>query len=227
MDVLLELATFPKWSQKTQMDHSSFLQTANEIKSFIGFCFPSSRQKRNYNYTWNFFHIIRRRTKKSCFLLQHYQFRHENENVYLLLLQRLSTWSNFYYHQWQSSYWFQWELGCPFAGNQISLSCDNERSAQSQGIEKQPTKMWKNILQKYPAIISVGVVIILGEVNNASGLWKHAAIRRKHQIVGKLIPEERSLCFKNDYFKTDIANIFKLTFLKHRMRGVWIWYDRV
>lgn len=68
MDVLLELATFPKWSQKTQMDHSSFLQTANEIKSFIGFCFPSSRQKRNYNYPWNFFHIIRRRTKKKLFL---------------------------------------------------------------------------------------------------------------------------------------------------------------
>jgi len=28
----------------------------------------------------------------------------------------------------------------------ISLICDSEESVQSQGIEKQPTKMWKNIL---------------------------------------------------------------------------------
>lgn len=52
----------------------------------------------------------------------------------------------------------------------ISLICDSEKSVQSQGIEKQPTKMWENMLQKHPAIISVGLVIILGEVNNASGL---------------------------------------------------------
>lgn len=52
----------------------------------------------------------------------------------------------------------------------VSLICDSKKSVQSQGIEKQPTKMWKNILQKHPAIISVGLVIKLGEVNNASGL---------------------------------------------------------
>ena len=52
----------------------------------------------------------------------------------------------------------------------ISLICHSEKSVQSQGTAKQPTKMWKNILQKHPAIISVGLVISLGEVNNASGL---------------------------------------------------------
>lgn len=52
----------------------------------------------------------------------------------------------------------------------ISLICDSSKSVQSQGIEKQPTKKRKSILEKHPAIISVGLVIILGEVNNGSGL---------------------------------------------------------
>lgn len=58
----------------------------------------------------------------------------------------------------------------------ISFICDSE-SVQSQGIEKQPTKKRKSILEKHPAIISVGLVIILGEVNNGNGLWKHAVIK--------------------------------------------------
>lgn len=57
----------------------------------------------------------------------------------------------------------------------ICVVCDS-KTVQSQGTEKQPTKMWKNILQKHPAIISVGLVIILGEVNNANGLGKHTMI---------------------------------------------------
>lgn len=52
----------------------------------------------------------------------------------------------------------------------ISLICDSSESVQSQGIEKQPTKKRKSILEKHPAIESVGLVIILGEVNNGNGL---------------------------------------------------------
>lgn len=52
----------------------------------------------------------------------------------------------------------------------ISFICDSSESVQSQGIEKQPTKKRKSILEKHPAIISVGLVIILGEVNNGNGL---------------------------------------------------------
>lgn len=71
------------------------------------------------------------------------------------------------------------------------------KSVQSQGTEKQPTKMWKNILQKHPAIISVGLVIILGEVNNASGLGKHTTISLKKKkaklLENSLLREEVSL----------------------------------
>lgn len=52
----------------------------------------------------------------------------------------------------------------------ISFICDSSESVQSQGIEKQPTKKRKSILENHPAIESVGLVIILGEVKNGSGL---------------------------------------------------------
>lgn len=52
----------------------------------------------------------------------------------------------------------------------ISCICDSPKSVQSQGIEKQPTKKRKSRSEKHPAILSVGLVIILGEVNNGSGV---------------------------------------------------------
>lgn len=48
------------------MDRSPLLQTANEIESFIEFCFPSFKQQLNCNYTQGFaffFYIISRRKK--------------------------------------------------------------------------------------------------------------------------------------------------------------------
>lgn len=59
----------------------------------------------------------------------------------------------------------------------ISFICDSSKSVQSQGFEKQPTKKRKSISEKHPAILSVGLVIILGEVNNGNGLSKHAVIK--------------------------------------------------
>lgn len=109
----------------------------------------------------------------------------------------------------------------------ISLICDSSKSVQSQGIEKQPTKKRKSILEKHRAIVSVGLVIILGEVNNGNGLCKHAVISKKYQIVGKFFPEGGSLSFENNKFKTNIADVFKLRFLKHKMGGVWIWFSPV
>lgn len=112
----------------------------------------------------------------------------------------------------------------------ISLICDSSKSVQSQGIEKQPTKKRKSILEKHPAIISVGLVIILGEVNNGSGLWKHAVISKKYQIVGKFFPEG-TLSFENNSSKQIQQTHSSLTrhvrFLKHKMGGVWIWFSPV
>lgn len=73
----------------------------------------------------------------------------------------------------------------------------------------------------------MGLVIILGEVNNGNGLCKHAVISKKYQIVGKFFPEGGSLSFENNKFKTNIADMFKLRFLKHEMGGVWIWFSPV
>lgn len=90
MDVQPELGTFSKWNRKTQRDHSfilsanskcnkklhwvlfSFLHTAAELQLYLDF----------------FSTVIRRR---KSYYSSIYQFRHENENVYLLLLQRLSA----------------------------------------------------------------------------------------------------------------------------------------
>ena len=226
MDVLPELGTFPKWSRKTQMGHSSFLQTANEIKSFIGFCFPSGR-------SWiaiilRFFFILLEGEEKA---ISYSSITNSDMKMFIYFCCRdwvrdptciaISGKAAIDF----SENWVVLLLGTGDAV--ISLICDSEKSVQSQGIEKQPTKMWKNILQKYPAIISVGLVIILGEVNNASVFWKHAVISKKYQIVGKFFPEGSRLPFENNYFKTNVANILKLTFPKHKMRGVWIWYGIV
>lgn len=89
MDVQPELGTSSKWGSKMQRDRSLFLQTANVIKSFIGFCFPSFTQQLNCNYARIFFSLLLE--GEESYYSSIYQFRHENENVYLLLLQRLSV----------------------------------------------------------------------------------------------------------------------------------------
>lgn len=52
----------------------------------------------------------------------------------------------------------------------ISFICDSSESVQSQGTEKQPTKKRKGISEKHLTILSVGLVIIVGEVNSGNGL---------------------------------------------------------
>lgn len=52
------------------MDRSPLLQTANEIESFIEFCFPSFKQQLNCNYTQGFaFFFILLAGEKKLFLL--------------------------------------------------------------------------------------------------------------------------------------------------------------
>lgn len=70
MGVLPASGTLPECRGKAQMDRSPLLQTANEIESFIEFCFPSFKQQLNCNYTQGFaffLYIISRR--KKLFLL--------------------------------------------------------------------------------------------------------------------------------------------------------------
>jgi len=133
------------------MDRSPLLQTANEIESFIEFCFPSFKQQLNCNYTqgFAFFLYIISRRKKLFLLITALVIQTWKWKCLFILLAEVMCSIPPALLLVAELLLLSMRLGCLLEEQEMLWSACfvTAKSTQSQRFEKQPTKMWENMMK--------------------------------------------------------------------------------